>query len=126
MVSRLLIRLLWRRSHLGGIGCTFIEYSLVNFFPVYLDLTRRIDPETYLIAFYAHYYNSDIITDDKFLPNPSCQNEHSNLPLVSDTSCVLLLTWFEPFTLCGTKKSQHKEPSLAGDIDIVTQSGHIM
>jgi hypothetical protein len=65
---------------------TFFEYPLVDFFTVHLDLKRSRDSDTYLITSYAQYCNGDIITDDKLLPNPSCQNEHSNFPLVSDTS----------------------------------------
>ncbi len=53
---------------------------------MHLDLRRSFDPDSNLITLYAQYCNSDVITDDKFLPNPSCQNKHYNLPLVSDSS----------------------------------------
>ena len=57
--------------------CAFFKNSLVNFFPVYLDFGRRLDPDTYLISFYSEYRNDDIITDDKFLPDTPCQYEHN-------------------------------------------------
>ena len=69
----------------------FLEYSLVDFFPVYRDLNRCLDPDTYLITFHAQYGNGDIVTDDNFLINTPGQNEHSNLLLDSDTACVLSL-----------------------------------
>jgi hypothetical protein len=72
----------------------FFQNALVDFFPVHLDFGRRLDSDTYLISLYAQYCNYDIVTDDKFLPNPSCQYEHCNLPLVSDTSCI---RWFSIF-----------------------------
>lgn len=65
---------------------TLFQDSLVDFFSVNLDLWRSLDPDSYLITFYAQYRYSDIITDDKFFPNSSCQNEHYNLPMVSDSS----------------------------------------
>jgi hypothetical protein len=55
----------------------FFEYPLVDFFTVHLDFGRRRDSDTYLITSYAQYCNSYIITDDKLLPDPSSQNEHS-------------------------------------------------
>ena len=36
----------------------------------------------------SQYRYDDVVTDDKFLSNPSCQYKHNNLPLVSDTSCI--------------------------------------
>ena len=66
--------------------CTFFEYLLIDFFPVYRDLTRRLDPNKYLMTFHAQYCNGDVITDDNFLPTTPCQNEHSNLSMVSGTS----------------------------------------
>ncbi len=75
----------------------FLEYSLVDFFPVYRDLTRCLDSDTYLITFYAQYCNGYIVTDDNFLTNTPCQNEHSNRPLVLDTSYVLSLDPAPPF-----------------------------
>ena len=77
MVSRWLIRLMWKRCRVGGIGYAFPQYSLVDFFPVNLDFGRRRDSDTYLITSYAQYCNSYIIADDKLLPDPSRQNKHS-------------------------------------------------
>jgi hypothetical protein len=45
---------MWNHCRLGSIGCAFLEYSLVDFFPMDLDLTRGIDPDTYLIPSHAH------------------------------------------------------------------------
>jgi hypothetical protein len=98
-----------------GIGSTgpsgavraFLEYSQVNFFTVYLDFGRCRDSDTYLTSFHAQYCNVDIITDDQALPNPSCQYEHTHLPMVSDTSCANPL-----LHVCNAKRPA-KEPSLA-------------
>ena len=67
---------------------SFLQDSLVNFFPVHLHLGRCLDADTNLIPFNSKYGDNDIITDDKFLSNSSCQYKHNNLPLVSDTSCI--------------------------------------
>jgi len=68
--------------------CSFFQNSLINFFPVNLHLGRRLDTDAYLVSFNAQYRYHDIVTDDKLLSNSSCQNEHNNLPLVPDTSCI--------------------------------------
>jgi len=65
-----------------------LQDSLVDFFAVYLNIGWGFDTNTYLITFHAEYCYRDIITNDKFLSDPSCQNQHANLPLVRDTSCV--------------------------------------
>ena len=70
----------------SGAISAFLEYSQVDFFAVHLDFARRSDPDAYLTSFHGQYCNGDIITDDQSLPNPSCQNEHSNLPVA--TACV--------------------------------------
>jgi hypothetical protein len=44
---------------LGGFH-PFIEYSLVDFFPVYLYFGWRCDPDTYLTSFHTHYCDSDV------------------------------------------------------------------
>jgi hypothetical protein len=66
----------------------FLQDSLVDFFAVHLHIGRSLDADTYLITFYAKYRNGDIITNDKFLSDPSCQNQHANLPLVWGASCT--------------------------------------
>jgi len=80
---------MWKRCRVGGIGYAFLEYSLVDFFPVNLDFGRRRDSDTYLITSYAQYCNSYVIADNKLLSDLSHQNEHGNLPLISDTSYPL-------------------------------------
>jgi len=60
----------------------FLQDTLVDFFAVYLNFGWRLDTDTYLITFYAEYCYGDIITNDKLLSDPSCQNQHANLPLV--------------------------------------------
>ena len=52
----------------GGV-CAFLEYSLVNFLPVYRDLRRRLDSNKYLMTFHAQYGHCDIVTDDNFSPH---------------------------------------------------------
>jgi len=66
----------------------FLQDSLVDLFTVYLDIRRRLDADADLIAFYAEYRYGDIITNDKFLSDPSCQYQHVNLPLVWGASCA--------------------------------------
>jgi hypothetical protein len=66
----------------------FLQDSLVDLFAVYLDIGRCLDADAYLITFYAKYRYDDIITNDKLLSDPSCQNQHVNLPLVWGTSCA--------------------------------------
>jgi hypothetical protein len=66
----------------------FLQDSLVDFFAVYLDIRRRFNADAYLITFYAKYRYGDIITNDKLFPDPSCQNQHANLPLVWGASCT--------------------------------------
>ncbi len=80
--------------------CTFLEYSLVDFFAVYRDLTRRLDPNNYLMTFHAHYCDGDIVIDNNFLINAPCHNKHS-IP-------VALTHYY----MCETKKvSQRALPS---------------
>ena len=65
----------------GTVG-PLLQDTLIDFFAVYLDIGWRLDTDTYLITFYAEYCYGDIITNDKLLSDPSCQNQHGNLPLV--------------------------------------------
>jgi hypothetical protein len=66
----------------------FLQDALVDFFAVHLNFGRCLDADTYLITFYAKHCYGDIITNDKFLSDPSCQNQHANLPLVWGASCT--------------------------------------
>ena len=62
------------------------------------------DPD--LIALHPQYGDRDVITNDKLFSNPSCQNKHNNLPLVSDTSCIRAFIVFYAYakTNCETFK----------------------
>jgi hypothetical protein len=71
----------------GAIGA-LLQDALIDFLAVYLHFGWRFDSDTDLIPLYPQYGDRDVITDDKLFSNPSCQNKHNNLPLVSDTSCI--------------------------------------
>ena len=66
----------------------FLEDTLVNFFTMHLHVGRCLDADSDLIPFNAQYGDRDVVPNDKFLSNSSCQYEHSYLPLVSDTSRI--------------------------------------
>src|SRR5699024_9571254 len=54
--------------------------SLINFFPMNIDILRRIDPDLYLFSFDCQHFNFNIFTDlDSFVTLP-CQNKHYASP----------------------------------------------
>jgi hypothetical protein len=80
---------------------------------VNLDIGRRLNANPDLISLNAQYGDHDVIPDDKFLSNSSCQNEHSNLPLVSDIRfrAFLLLQYAYAKTIARRLKSNITRPS---------------
>jgi len=70
---------------LAGAVVPLFQNALINFFAVNLDVVWRLDADSNLIPLDPQNGDRDVITDDKFLSNSSCQYKHFNLPLVSDT-----------------------------------------
>jgi len=112
---------------LGIIVCAFLEYSLIDFFSMYLHVTRRFNPDTYLNTFDALNCNDYIITNDKFLSNPSRQNKHRKFPLVSATSCARLLNRIKPLRhhVKRKKASQGAFPGQPFDYPDTVLRGHM-
>jgi hypothetical protein len=94
-----------RRRLAYAVG-SFLQNPLVDLFAVNLDIMRRFDADSNLVTLDPQNGDCDVITDDKFLPYSSCQYQHNNLPLVSDTSCIRAFIVFYAYakTICETFK----------------------
>ena len=53
-----------------------VLYALINLFPVYGNISRRADANTYLVALYTQHRDGDVFADFYGFANPSCQYEH--------------------------------------------------
>jgi hypothetical protein len=84
----------WRLAYAVG---PFLQNPLVNLFAVNLNIVRRFNADPNLVSLDPQNGDCDVITDDKFLPYPSCQYQHNNLPLVSDTSCIRAFIVFNAY-----------------------------
>jgi hypothetical protein len=73
----------------------FLQYSLIDLFSVNLYFGRCFYANANLIPFDSQHRNRDVITYNQFFPDPSCQYQHSTLPLVSDTRriCAILVCY---------------------------------
>jgi hypothetical protein len=79
---------------------------LVDFLAVNLDVMGCLDAYSDLVALDSQYGDRDVVTDNELLSYSSCQYQHNNLPLVSDTSCIRAFIVFYAYakTICETFK----------------------